>query len=467
MRKQVLLFGLAASVAKGATSHEASISSDYDDAATGMLVGDTRPQIHPRIFNRLKGGKKSSSSSDEENVHQPSRSPTYFPTSTYYPSSTYFPSVTAFPTWKEDEEEGNDVDVSRDSSSSKSSKSGKKKSQVKPTASPTTFYPTITAYPSQTAWPTITSLPTTDTVSISRDSSSSSSKSAKASSSGSKGKKKRSPSDDSSEEIGHDPSMSPTTPVSPSPTTLPSTPSTTTDTPSRAPTLSPIIAIIPTSDSPSDSPLPLSSAPSEFPSQDSSGAPSMVQTDSPSQVLSEAPSDSLKPSNQPSPAPSPFTTELELSGIDSQYRRYFQEAADKWSTLIVGDLPGYQLTQADREFSSCPNLPDSVDDVYICAAQTVMDGPGGIIGMALPETARLVGSKVLTATGYIEVDSEDIGSLGDDLYYFLVSFLIYSFQSCSSAGSCMVSSPIFQVRSYVRVVSSSPTAGNQVFLSIF
>src|SRR5688500_6911133 len=74
---------------------------------------------------------------------------------------------------------------------------------------------------------------------------------------------------------------------------------------------------------------------------------------------------------------SPFTIEVRfLGGLSARQRAAFTAAADRWTRVIVGDLPSVLV---DNEI---------VDDVLILAQGTAIDGPGSGLGQAGPTHLR-------------------------------------------------------------------------------
>lgn len=108
---------------------------------------------------------------------------------------------------------------------------------------------------------------------------------------------------------------------------------------------------------------------------------------------------------------SPYTIEVRfLGGLNKAQKAAFTAAADRWTTVIVGDLPNVLV---DGE---------EVDDVLILAQGVDIDGPGKILGQAgpthlRPQSAGAAGS--LTAKGIMSFDTADLakmqaeGTLGD------------------------------------------------------
>ena len=108
---------------------------------------------------------------------------------------------------------------------------------------------------------------------------------------------------------------------------------------------------------------------------------------------------------------SPFTIEVRfLGGLSDTQQAAFTAAADRWTRMIVGDLPS---VVADGE---------TIDDVLILAQGSDIDGPGGILGQAGPTVLRpaTAGSAAqLPAKGVMSFDTADLeqmeasGTLGD------------------------------------------------------
>jgi len=108
---------------------------------------------------------------------------------------------------------------------------------------------------------------------------------------------------------------------------------------------------------------------------------------------------------------SPFTIEVRfLGGLTAEQQAAFAAAADRWSTMIVGDLPS---VVADGE---------TIDDVLILAQGSDIDGPGGVLGQAGPTILRPASAgaaALLPAKGVMSFDTADLeqmqadGTLGD------------------------------------------------------
>jgi hypothetical protein len=103
---------------------------------------------------------------------------------------------------------------------------------------------------------------------------------------------------------------------------------------------------------------------------------------------------------------SPFTIEVRfLGGLNATQKAAFTAAADRWTTMIVGDLPAVMVEG------------EEVDDVLILAQGTEIDGPGQILGQAgpthlRPATAGPAAS--LPARGIMSFDTADLAAMQAD-----------------------------------------------------
>jgi hypothetical protein len=108
---------------------------------------------------------------------------------------------------------------------------------------------------------------------------------------------------------------------------------------------------------------------------------------------------------------SPFTIEVRfMGGLNAQQQAAFRDAADRWTRVIVGDLPSVVV---DGE---------SIDDVLILADASAIDGVGGVLGQAGPTVLRPATAgtaALLPAKGVMSFDTADLaqmqadGTLGD------------------------------------------------------
>jgi hypothetical protein len=100
---------------------------------------------------------------------------------------------------------------------------------------------------------------------------------------------------------------------------------------------------------------------------------------------------------------SPFTIEIQfLGGLTQRQKNAFKAAADRWTRVIVGDLPSV--------------LVDGrvIDDVLILAQGAAIDGPGGILGQAGPSHLRpsnAGAAAFLPAKGIMSFDTADLAKM--------------------------------------------------------
>lgn len=99
-------------------------------------------------------------------------------------------------------------------------------------------------------------------------------------------------------------------------------------------------------------------------------------------------------------ATSPFTIEVRfLGGLTQRQKNAFKAAADRWTRVIVGDLPSVQV---DGEV---------IDDLLILAQGSAIDGPGGILGQAGPTHLRPASAgraAFIPAKGMMAFDTADL-----------------------------------------------------------
>ena len=94
-----------------------------------------------------------------------------------------------------------------------------------------------------------------------------------------------------------------------------------------------------------------------------------------------------------------------LGGLTTAQKNAFKTAADRWASVIVGDLPSVRV---DGEV---------IDDLLILAQGTDIDGPRGILGQAGPTHIRPASagkSKFLPVKGIMSFDSADLASMQKD-----------------------------------------------------
>jgi len=103
---------------------------------------------------------------------------------------------------------------------------------------------------------------------------------------------------------------------------------------------------------------------------------------------------------------SPFTIEVRfLGGLSKKQKDAFKTAADRWSKVIVGDLPSVMV---DGEV---------IDDLLILAQGQAIDGPGTILGQAGPTRLRPASAGAaafLPAKGKMAFDTADLKQMEKD-----------------------------------------------------
>ena len=107
--------------------------------------------------------------------------------------------------------------------------------------------------------------------------------------------------------------------------------------------------------------------------------------------------------------PSEFSITLDLQGVSNTNE--FQDAMDRWSQIILGDIPDFSGNLDGS--SSCGNWPSSVDDVYICGVYKYIDGPGGVLGSASPRHYRPTEGLPLTGEMSFEIIDIEQGAIKD------------------------------------------------------
>ena len=102
-------------------------------------------------------------------------------------------------------------------------------------------------------------------------------------------------------------------------------------------------------------------------------------------------------------AAAPFTiTVVFLGGLTTAQKNAFKTAANRWSKVIVGDLPDVVVNG------------QVIDDVLIEASGTAIDGPGGILGQAGPTHLRPASAgaaKFIPAKGRMQFDTADLAKM--------------------------------------------------------
>lgn len=99
------------------------------------------------------------------------------------------------------------------------------------------------------------------------------------------------------------------------------------------------------------------------------------------------------------PIATEFTIEVRfLGGLTASQQDVFMGAAERWSRIVVGDLPSVRLGSGEV-----------IDDLVINARGAFIDGEGRILGRAGP-TALRPGS-MLPVTGMMEFDTADLARM--------------------------------------------------------
>ncbi len=92
-----------------------------------------------------------------------------------------------------------------------------------------------------------------------------------------------------------------------------------------------------------------------------------------------------------------FSIKLQMSGLTSSQKTIFQQAANRWKEVIVGDIP------------NATYRGETVDDILISASARNIDGVNGILGQAGPDALR--SSSGLPYHGIMQFDSADLASM--------------------------------------------------------
>lgn len=99
----------------------------------------------------------------------------------------------------------------------------------------------------------------------------------------------------------------------------------------------------------------------------------------------------------PPPTGGGFQITLQMSGLTASQQSIFQQAANRWSQVITGDLP------------NATYRGQTVDDVLINASAPTIDGAGGILGQAGPDSFR--SGSLLPIHGVMEFDAADMAQM--------------------------------------------------------
>jgi hypothetical protein len=100
---------------------------------------------------------------------------------------------------------------------------------------------------------------------------------------------------------------------------------------------------------------------------------------------------------------SPFTIKIRFAGgLTARQKAAFKSAANRWTRVIVGDLPRARVGN------------EVIDDVLVIAQAVPIDGPGGILGQAGPTHLRprsAGAAAFLPARGVMSFDTADLAAM--------------------------------------------------------
>ena len=103
---------------------------------------------------------------------------------------------------------------------------------------------------------------------------------------------------------------------------------------------------------------------------------------------------------------SPYHIQIRfLGGLNAAQKAAFKKAADRWTGVIVGDLPSVKVGT------------DIIDDLLIEAQGVAIDGPGKILGQAGPTALRPASAgkaAYLPAKGIMSFDTADLLAMQGD-----------------------------------------------------
>jgi hypothetical protein len=94
-----------------------------------------------------------------------------------------------------------------------------------------------------------------------------------------------------------------------------------------------------------------------------------------------------------------------LGGLTAPQKTAFEKAADRWSKVIVGDVPSVLVSG------------EVIDDLVIEAQGADIDGPGGVLGQAGPTNLRPAAAGAnafLPAKGIMSFDAADLAQMESD-----------------------------------------------------
>jgi hypothetical protein len=107
----------------------------------------------------------------------------------------------------------------------------------------------------------------------------------------------------------------------------------------------------------------------------------------PTKAPTKAPHAPTNAPRAPVAASDVYTIQLDLTGIPStEDHAIFEQAQAKWESVITGDLPSYDIRSLGTS-TGC-ELPEEVDDMFICARYEDIDGLSNVLGYASSEYIR-------------------------------------------------------------------------------
>ena len=116
----------------------------------------------------------------------------------------------------------------------------------------------------------------------------------------------------------------------------------------------------------------------------------------------------IENNDSPQPGFSVYLDLFNITGIGNG--TFFEQARNRWEQVVTGSLGDIDTSSLDFRLSSknC-TPPDIIDDLYICALYTKIDGPGTILGSAGPIELRMDNS--LPVIGEMKFDFTDVYKL--------------------------------------------------------
>jgi uncharacterized protein YjdB len=101
-----------------------------------------------------------------------------------------------------------------------------------------------------------------------------------------------------------------------------------------------------------------------------------------------------------------------LGSATAGQRQAFNEAKERWESLVTGDVEDIPLQTAAEDCGpGSPALNQTIDDLLIFVTLEEIDGPGGVLGSAGPCFIR--NSNSLSLVGAMIFDKEDLASIED------------------------------------------------------